>query len=402
MSATARNALGVFDVNQLTAPLCPPQVDLRDFPFIPVDVGRLFDSEFHAVTTDGEWRAGVTLWFKAWHQVPAGSLPESDIALARLAEFGRDLKGWRAVKDRALHGWVKCSDGRLYHKTVCEKALEGWLEKLNQRKSSAHGNAKKQGKEFDPAEIDAQIEEAASALQSINPASRSLRRRTPAGKPDGGPGGKPGGKKIPPENTPAGKPDGGPGGKPDDTPTGPQGTGTGTGTGISPLPTGSSNPSAAADSARRKAHAKPPPADLIEDVFQEIRRLSERWFDEIDRHPHPADDGIVAVWLESGGTVPVIAAAVGEQFERLAGKHMPCPASLRMIDRDVLSAIATAKPAPAGPRVSDEIVQWRARLKGFRGGSGLWLTGWGPRPGEDGCEVPAGVLAEFQGERVTT
>ncbi|HGM8473132.1 TPA: DUF1376 domain-containing protein [Pseudomonas aeruginosa] len=82
---------------------------------MPLDIARLFGSEFHARASDGEWRAGLTLWLKSYHQVPAGSLPDDDVALARLAEYGRDLKSWRAVKDGALHGWVKCSDGRLYH-----------------------------------------------------------------------------------------------------------------------------------------------------------------------------------------------------------------------------------------------------------------------------------------------
>lgn len=114
---------------QLPAPLTLPECDLRDFPFMPVDIARLFNSEFHARATDAEWRAAVTLWLKSYHQVPAGSVPDDDVALARLAEFGRDLKGWRKVRVVALYGWVKCSDGRLYHPVVAEKANEAWERK---------------------------------------------------------------------------------------------------------------------------------------------------------------------------------------------------------------------------------------------------------------------------------
>lgn len=117
----------------LPAPLVPADVDLRDFGFMPLDITRLFGSRFHAIATDAEWRAGVTLWAKSFHQVPAASIPGDDIELCRLAELGRDLKAWRKVRDVALHGWVKCSDGRLYHPVVAEKANEAWSRKVAQR-----------------------------------------------------------------------------------------------------------------------------------------------------------------------------------------------------------------------------------------------------------------------------
>jgi hypothetical protein len=89
----------------LPSPLVPGNVDLRDFPYMPMDIARLFGSEFHAGANDAEWRAGVTLWLKSFHQVPAASLPADDVALARLAEFGRDMKAWGKVKGVALRGW---------------------------------------------------------------------------------------------------------------------------------------------------------------------------------------------------------------------------------------------------------------------------------------------------------
>jgi len=112
----------------MTSPPVPADLDLRDFLFMPIDIARLFDSEFHAQSSDAEWRAGVTLWLKSYHQVPASSIPDDDVACARLAELGRDVKAWRKVKAAALRGWIKCDDGRLYHPVVAEKALEGWIE----------------------------------------------------------------------------------------------------------------------------------------------------------------------------------------------------------------------------------------------------------------------------------
>lgn len=166
-------------MSALPSPLVPPEVDLRDFTFMPVDIGRLFGSEFHARSDDGAWRAGVTLWLKSYHQVPAASIPDDDLAQARLAEFGRDVASWREVKDAALRGWVKCSDGRLYHSVVAEKALEGWIEKLSQRKSSAAGNAKRYGQTFDPAPFDAAIETSLDNLAKLNPSSRFVAKRFP-------------------------------------------------------------------------------------------------------------------------------------------------------------------------------------------------------------------------------
>ncbi len=130
-------------------PLTPPDCDLRDFPFMPLDITRLFSSRFHAIADDGQWRAGVTLWLRSFHQVPAGSLPDDDIELARLAEFARDVKAWRKVRAMALHGWIKCTDGRLYHPVVCEKALEAWERKRAQRERSRRGNEARWGKRGD-------------------------------------------------------------------------------------------------------------------------------------------------------------------------------------------------------------------------------------------------------------
>lgn len=112
----------------LPEPFLPPEVDLRDFPYMPMHAARLFSSEFHARATDAEWRAGVTLWLKAFF-MPAAALPDDDVQLARLAEFGRDVKSWLKVRAIALHGWVKCSDGRLHHPVVAEMAHGAWLRK---------------------------------------------------------------------------------------------------------------------------------------------------------------------------------------------------------------------------------------------------------------------------------
>lgn len=111
-------------------PLTPAGCDLREFPFMPLDVVRLRDSDISAISSGDEFRCAVLLWCAAWHQVPAASLPDDDIILAQLAGYGRVVKEWKKVRSGSLRGWVKCSDGRLYHPVVAEKANEAWSRKL--------------------------------------------------------------------------------------------------------------------------------------------------------------------------------------------------------------------------------------------------------------------------------
>ncbi len=117
----------------MSDPLVHPEVDLRDFAYMPLDVLRLRDSDLAAEATDAEFRAAVMLWCAAWHQVPAASLPDNDAILTRLCGLGRDQSAWREIREGALRGWVKCSDGRLYHPVVAEKANEAWEQRQNYR-----------------------------------------------------------------------------------------------------------------------------------------------------------------------------------------------------------------------------------------------------------------------------
>ena len=120
-------------MNDLLAPIVPPEVDLTDYGFMPLDIRRLLRSETWIEAAD-EPRLGhvlVCLWAESWHQKPAASLPDNDKVLARFAMC--DLKTWLEIKPKALAGWIKCSDGLLYHPVVAEKALEAWEGKRNQR-----------------------------------------------------------------------------------------------------------------------------------------------------------------------------------------------------------------------------------------------------------------------------
>jgi hypothetical protein len=141
----------------LPAPLLAPEVDLTDFQFMPVEVRRLLTSETWLTGTGDEKAAAMTLWLESWHQVPCGSLPDNDKMLAHLSQSGAK---WKKVRAAALRGWRKCSDGRLYHPVVCEKALESWGKKESYRERTEAARAAKEAKRI------------SQQAQSANPTER--------------------------------------------------------------------------------------------------------------------------------------------------------------------------------------------------------------------------------------
>src|SRR5829696_6297333 len=173
-------------------PLTSSDCDLRDFPFMPLDVRRLLTSATWIEAADDPklGHALVCLWCESWQQVPAGSLPDNPRVLARLAMC--TAEEWQRIADQALAGWQRCSDGRLYHPVVAEKVLEAWIEKLGQRKSSGAGNAKRWGVRFDAGALEKRIDLATAMLTGLNPESRILRKRQQkASNPDRAPHGTP-------------------------------------------------------------------------------------------------------------------------------------------------------------------------------------------------------------------
>ena len=51
----------------------------------------------------------------------------------------------------------------------------------------------------------------------------------------------------------------------------------------------------------------------------------------------------------------------------------------------------TPEEAAHASKMSDEEIQWRARMRGWRENR-FWLPGWGPEPGRQGCRMPARFL----------
>jgi len=120
-------------MTDLPMPLLPSDVDLRDFGFMPLQVERLRRSKQWLIAKRRPEIGffSINLWMAAWHEVPCGSLEDDDDVLADAAMCSPDK--WPSVKEDVLRGWFRCSDGRLYHPVVCEKAADAWSDKLHYR-----------------------------------------------------------------------------------------------------------------------------------------------------------------------------------------------------------------------------------------------------------------------------
>jgi uncharacterized protein YdaU (DUF1376 family) len=120
-------------IQELPAPLVAPEVELTDFRYMPLYIGRLQKSKTWLCCKRKPELAFylLNLWMRAWHEVPAASIEDDDNVLADAA--GVDPERWTVIRDEVLRGWVKCSDGRLYHPVVAELAQVAWAEKQAQR-----------------------------------------------------------------------------------------------------------------------------------------------------------------------------------------------------------------------------------------------------------------------------
>src|SRR5687767_3289068 len=113
-------------IEQLPQPLTPPDCNLRDFPFMPLHVHRVMGSKawLKAKRKPALGFYMLNLWMASWHEIPASSLEDDDDVLCDKAMCSPEA--WDDVRSAVLHGWVRCSDGRLYHPVVAEQALEAW------------------------------------------------------------------------------------------------------------------------------------------------------------------------------------------------------------------------------------------------------------------------------------
>ncbi len=141
---------GLFDDgSSLPEPPVPPDADLRHFHEMPIDVVRLFQSELAIMGDPADNWYALTLWGKAWHQVPAGSLPTGDLYLQRLAGI-TNPRTWKRHREGAMRGWKLHSDGRLYHSVLTEKVLAALrLSRAGKAAAKGRWGSKKEAENID-------------------------------------------------------------------------------------------------------------------------------------------------------------------------------------------------------------------------------------------------------------
>lgn len=107
----------------LPEPPVPRDADLRSVRGIGIDLADVLKSEEWIFASGAEAKASITLRLQSYLQIPAGSLPDDDAMLARLAMVGH---AWGQVRAHAMRGWMRHSDGRLYHAKVAAKVTQLW------------------------------------------------------------------------------------------------------------------------------------------------------------------------------------------------------------------------------------------------------------------------------------
>jgi len=132
--ATRKGSTGA----KLPTPPVPADCDMGGL-FFPVHVGQLLKSRLWLRSRHDPCIgfAAVSLWCESWQQVPAASLPDDDELLAEFARCNADA--WARVKPHVLRLFVKCSDGRLYHRVVAAQALIAWKKRAALREQGRDG-----------------------------------------------------------------------------------------------------------------------------------------------------------------------------------------------------------------------------------------------------------------------
>lgn len=102
------------------------------FSFYPKDFSA--DSVVESMSTLGVG-AYILLLCKAWHEEPAGSLPNDDCILSRWARLGSD--DWVAVRSEVLAAFTLAKDGR-YHQRRMREEFNEFLVKSKKASASAN------------------------------------------------------------------------------------------------------------------------------------------------------------------------------------------------------------------------------------------------------------------------
>jgi len=104
------------------------ECDCTDLDGFMLNVERLMASELVALSTHEVVAAALFLWCRAWKQMPAASLPDDERVISAFAKL--PLSKFRKHREEIMRGFVKCSDGRFYHRTLSAEAMAAYERKV--------------------------------------------------------------------------------------------------------------------------------------------------------------------------------------------------------------------------------------------------------------------------------
>ncbi|MFJ3057168.1 hypothetical protein [Herbaspirillum sp. NPDC087042] len=88
---------------------------------LELDCDRLFQSDTWALANPQQRPILLMLLAIAWTQKPCGSLPGEDLLIS--ARLGQSLSEFQEHSPVLLRGWIKATDGRLYHPVMTDLVL---------------------------------------------------------------------------------------------------------------------------------------------------------------------------------------------------------------------------------------------------------------------------------------
>jgi len=142
----AMTAIGPDGGRKLDPPPYPADTDLTMMRELDLHIASLERSTFFNAATHEEFGAGMRLWIHAWHEVPAGSLPNDEQALAGIVHLRNHMARWARIKRNAMRGWKLHADGRLYHPFMVKLVLRAVANRDAYRERMANAANARWGK----------------------------------------------------------------------------------------------------------------------------------------------------------------------------------------------------------------------------------------------------------------
>lgn len=105
----------------LPEPPYPADTRARGWKF-ELDLERIVDSDTWALAAPELRPWLLMLWAMSWRSTPTGTLPDDDRLIA--ARIGMPISMLQTHRETLMRGWIRHSDGRLYHDTISETVVE--------------------------------------------------------------------------------------------------------------------------------------------------------------------------------------------------------------------------------------------------------------------------------------